>query len=76
MLLMYCQVRNGSVIEAGAVLAIDQRRSAVVIPVPWSPPITWPFGAGFHNSTGLEAWRPMLEDIAGTKPWEWVVHSR
>jgi hypothetical protein len=30
---------------------------------------------GFHKSTKLEAWRPMLEDIAGTNAWEWTVHS-
>ena len=31
--------------------------------------------AGHHKSTKLEAWRPMLEDIAGTSAWEWTVHS-
>ena len=30
---------------------------------------------GFSKSTKFEAWRPMLEDIAGTDAWEWVVHS-
>ena len=30
---------------------------------------------GYHKSTKLEAWRPMLEDIAGTNAWEWTVHS-
>lgn len=32
---------------------------------------------GFHKSTKLEAWRPMLEDIAnhGQGCWEWCVHS-
>ena len=30
---------------------------------------------GHHKTTKLEAWRPMLEDIAGSNAWEWTVHS-